>query len=247
MNYKINTDKYKEKTFPYHKHEYYETLIFLNGKGRVSLEDREYPIEKGNIVVVPPDCTHGTLSDEDLQCIYIIGDFGGVLNFKAPVILSDNDKGEGTALVRLIYNNRYGNQEYINSLCKAYAHFILLNLKIEDGIEKAVGKIVEKIVNGFYDSNFCLNATLIQSGYVEDYIRAHFKRITGKTPNAFLTEIRMKHAVHLIEIYKNACSLSDIAELCGYTDYIYFSRKFKSVVGVSPQQYKNRLKGDLSN
>ena len=247
MNYKINIDKYKEKTFPYHKHEYYETLIFLNGKGRVSLEDREYPIEKGNIVVVPPDCTHGTLSDDDLQCIYIIGDFGGILNFKAPVILSDNDKGEGSTLVTLIYNNRYGNQGYINSLCKAYAQFILQNLKIEDGMEKAVGKIVAEILNGFYDSGFCLNDTLIKSGYVEDYIRAHFKRITGKTPHAFLTEIRMKHAVHLIEVYKNACSLSDIAELCGYTDYIYFSRTFKAVVGVSPRQYKNRLKSNLSN
>lgn len=247
MNYKINIDKYKETTFPYHKHDYYEVISFLNGKGRVSLEGKEYSVKKGNIVVLPPYCTHGTLSDDDLQSVYIIGDFGGIVNCKDPIIFSDNDKGEGATLVSLIYNNRYGNQEYINSLCKTYAHFILQNLKIEDGIEKEVGKIVEKIVNGFYDSNFCLNATLMQSGYVEDYIRAHFKRITGKTPNAFLTDIRMKHAVHLIEIYQNACSLSDIAELCGYTDYIYFSRKFKAVVGVSPQQYKNLLKRNLSN
>ncbi len=247
MRYKMNFVKYKEKTFPYHKHEYYEAIIFLNGKGRVSLEDKEYSIKKGNIVVVPPHCTHGTISEDDLQSIYIAGDFGGIFNFKSPVILSDNDKGEGATLVTLIYNNRYGNQEYINSLCSAYAHFILQNLKIEDDIGQAVGKIVEEIVNSFYDSSFRLNATLIQSGYAEDYIRAHFKRITGKTPNAFLTEIRMKHAVHLIEIYKNALSLSEIAELCGYTDYIYFSRKFKAVVGVSPQRYKNRLKGDFSS
>jgi AraC-like DNA-binding protein len=82
---------------------------------------------------------------------------------------------------------------------------------------------------------------LQKSGYAEDYIRSHFKKVTGKTPNGFLTDIRIKHATFLIEIYANTLSLQSIAEQCGYLDYVYFSKTFKSILGVSPKEYKNTI------
>ena len=41
--------------------------------------------------------------------------------------------------------------------------------------------------------------------------------------------------------YNNDMSLSEIAVQCGYADYAFFSKKFKSVVGLSPREYKNTL------
>ena len=71
-------------------------------------------------------------------------------------------------------------------------------------------------------------------------IRSCFKVATGKTPNEFLTDVRIKHACFLINIYHNELSLAEISERCGYLDYIYFLKKFKSVTGVSPREYKNK-------
>ena len=102
------------------------------------------------------------------------------------------------------------------------------------GAEK---EIISEITDNFYDSNIDLGYILRRSGYAEDYVRAHFKKITGKTPTEFLTKIRIHHACYLIDIYRNSMSLSQIAEKCGYTDYIYFSRKFKQIKGISPQKY----------
>ncbi len=81
-----------------------------------------------------------------------------------------------------------------------------------------------------------------RSGYSEDYVRAMFKKSTGKTPIGLLTEMRINHACLLIDMYKKTLSLSEIAEKCGYTDYIYFSRRFKELVGVSPLKYQLSLK-----
>ena len=78
---------------------------------------------------------------------------------------------------------------------------------------------------------------LQKSGYAEDYIRAQFKKFTGKTPTEFLTKIRIYHACYLIDAYKNTLSLAEIAEKCGYTDYVYFSRRFKHIMGISPREY----------
>jgi len=45
----------------------------------------------------------------------------------------------------------------------------------------------------------------------------------------------------LIDLYRSTLSLQEIAERCGYTDYVYFSKKFKEVTGVSPRDYKKNL------
>lgn len=56
---------------------------------------------------------------------------------------------------------------------------------------------------------------LNKSGYAEDYIRARFKYITGKTPVEFLSKVRISHACVLMDTYKSALTLNEISEKCG--------------------------------
>ena len=37
--------------------------------------------------------------------------------------------------------------------------------------------------------------------------------------------------------YGKTVPLTEIAEKCGYTDYVYFLKKFKSITGVAPRTY----------
>ncbi|MBR5900472.1 MAG: AraC family transcriptional regulator, partial [Clostridia bacterium] len=47
------------------------------------------------------------------------------------------------------------------------------------------------------------------------------------------------HAKQLIDTYKDALLLYEVAILSGFSDYVYFSRRFKKFTGLSPQEYKN--------
>lgn len=239
MRYATDVVHYTEKSHPLHRHNCYEVIFYISGKGTLHAEGNDYPVKAGNIAVLPPKALHGTTMPEALQSIYLNGELLQFLNFSAPTLLSDNEKGEGRALAEMIYNNRYGNEDFVSSLCNAYMHFIMQHMKLEDDIGSAVSTIMRKISENFSDSRLQLCDILHQSGYAEDYIRSHFKRITGKTPTAFLTDVRIRHACYLIDVYKNTHQLSEIAEQCGYTDYIYFSRKFKMHTGISPRAYKN--------
>ena len=40
--------------------------------------------------------------------------------------------------------------------------------------------------------------------------------------------------------YSENITLSQVAEQCGYTDYVYFSRRFRQITGLSPRQWKSR-------
>ena len=191
-----------------------------------------------NIVIIPPGVIHFTSSTEKLDCIYARGNFNLFFCDETPIVLRDTANGDGALLATLLYNNRFSTKEYITSLCDAYTRFLAMNMQLEDNIGRAVNNIISEISENAFSPDIDLCNLLTKSGYAEDYIRACFKKITGQTPTSFLSHIRIKHACFLMETYGNLLSISQIAENCGYMDYEYFSKKFKSIVGISPREYR---------
>ena len=245
MNYISYLGAYSKEKINLHKHNNYEIFVYSSGKGKLNIEGQFYDVNKGMIVVMPKNAMHGSISYDNLRYIAISGEIDELMSIDSPIIFKDNERGDGLSLIQMIFANRYENQEYFNSLCQTFIYFVLKNVKITNPIEKTVNKIKRQMALKFHDSDFSVTELLKQSGYAEDYIRAHFKKIVGKTPIEYLTELRIKHAKDLINIYQNSTPLIDIALNCGFDDYIYFSRKFKQVVGVSPNAYeKSILKGN---
>ncbi len=70
----------------------------------------------------------------------------------------------------------------------------------------------------------------------EVYFRRLFKEKFGISPQKYIIERRIQHAVGLMAT--GYYSLSEVALLSGYTDYPYFSSEFKRLKGVSPTEYR---------
>lgn len=234
MSYIINIGKGK---FPEHKHKEYEIAVYTKGKAIYHTEEKDIEVFPGKITVVPPDILHSTEICDGIERIYIRGEFNQIFNLTSATVISDNAQKEGLLLAKMIYDNRYENSEYVSALISAFVHFILQSIRMDDDVSLAIKEIISQITNNFYDSNLSVAEILEKSGYAEDYIRAKFKKITGRTPVEFLRKIRISHACYLIDTYKNSLSLTEIAEKCGYTDYVYFSRRFKQMMGISPSKY----------
>lgn len=239
MEYVIN--KTLAQSPPLHTHDQYEIILYAGGSGVMHTREKDYDVSDGSIIIVPPGVGHGSESQEELERFYIRGEFHQVFSFDKPVLLRDNQRQEGQRLVRLLYENRFGNGEYIHALCTAYVQFLLMHMEIEDSMGRAVSEVRYQLASRFADADLNTAQVLRGSGYAEDYIRAHFKHITGKTPVEFLTDVRIRHACFLLEFHGGTLSLAQVAEQCGYTDYVYFSKKFKSVAGLSPRDYQMAL------
>lgn len=67
----------------------------------------------------------------------------------------------------------------------------------------------------------------------------YFKRLFltkyGMTPIHYVTKLRLERGAELLET--GQYSVTEVAELCGYENVYYFSRKFREVYGVPPGQY----------
>ncbi|MBQ7799826.1 MAG: helix-turn-helix domain-containing protein [Oscillospiraceae bacterium] len=229
------------KKYPLHKHSNWEIMYYLSGEGHLATEGQNIPFQKGSIIVVPPSVMHGSVSQNGFVNISVGGDFNHLFMFDNPVLLYDNSRGEGERLSNLIYENRFAQSEYLSALCSAYVHFLLQNIECENRVSEALGQIIKAATENFSDAEFNITDSLNKSGYAEDYIRTKFKDKTGLSPIAFLTNVRITHAKKLFEIYSNSISVSQAAEKCGFDDLIYFSKRFKQVVGVSPDRYRKEM------
>ena len=70
----------------------------------------------------------------------------------------------------------------------------------------------------------------------ETAFRAAFRRVTGRSPRAYIEARRIEHAARaLIDTDR---SVTQIAAAEGYDDPYHFSRVFKRVTSQSPRAYR---------
>lgn len=69
------------------------------------------------------------------------------------------------------------------------------------------------------------------------YMGSVFKKITGQSIVQYITYLRMEKAKQLLN--SKEYKVVQVAEMVGYSDVFYFSKKFKKVYGYSPRDYVN--------
>ncbi len=92
----------------------------------------------------------------------------------------------------------------------------------------------------YIDTHFCekncLDIAISNSGITARRFTDLFRGNFDITPNRYITFRRMEHAKALLST--GTLSVTDVADLCGYTDIYYFSKVFKKETGISPKNYR---------
>lgn len=71
-----------------------------------------------------------------------------------------------------------------------------------------------------------------------------FKEITGSSPLQYILKLRISNAQSLLE--NTYYTITEIANMVGYTNSLYFSRLFHKYIGMSPKEYRKvKLKENL--
>ncbi len=69
-----------------------------------------------------------------------------------------------------------------------------------------------------------------------------FQNSLGVSPMRHLTELRIRHAQHLLE--RSPLTIKEVAFLVGFSDQLYFSRVFRQETGQAPTAYRQQRQGD---
>ena len=64
-----------------------------------------------------------------------------------------------------------------------------------------------------------------------------FKNLTGYTPNEYIARKRIAAAQELL-LKKPELAIGEVGFACGYIDNVYFSRKFRQIVQMTPKEWR---------
>lgn len=100
-------------------------------------------------------------------------------------------------------------------------------------------KFAEKLRSEpFADYDF--HEIAVEKGLSSDHFRRLFCRKHGMTPKAYLFHQRMIRAAELLEF--DNVRIKEIVYSCRFKSFIDFSRSFKKFSGLSPRQYRQKVK-----
>lgn len=114
-------------------------------------------------------------------------------------------------------------------------------IKISENINQknSPSSIIIEKAKSYIDEHFSENISLYDvANYVflnASYLSRLFKQYTGENFRDYLINIRISHAIELME--QNKYKIYEISQMCGYNNPKYFTQQFKQVTSLSPTEY----------
>ncbi len=117
-------------------------------------------------------------------------------------------------------------------------HELSQEIVIPEGSHQQIKQAISYLYVHMHES-VSANRTADVIGLSPNYFSALFKQKTGCSFTSFLNQLRVSKAKELL--LETEYTIVDIAERVGYSDYKYFSRKFKELAAdCTPNHYRNK-------
>lgn len=227
-----------------HSHNSTEFIYCADGEGTLYIEGSEpIPFKKGMLIRVMKGAVHYDTSDVPYrQIAFQVGDADAELS-EGEAVVYDND-GSIEALLKLIFNAYHGKKdkggELIYSLLDIWLKLYLGKSGIPQRPNSAVESAKRIIAERFTDSEFLLSDITKDIPYSEAHLRKLFRESIGLSMQDYLNALRLDYSKTLLS--SEGISVAMAAEMSGFSDPRYFSRLFKSRIGLTPTEYKKKGK-----
>ncbi len=224
----------------------YNVLIFrIFGKAEVIKGDDRIRLNKNDVTFVPEgyDYSINTLSDEEVIVIHFKAAFKegcGLMNMHAT-------HPESFAILfeklLLAWQTRPCGFVYrMDSLFLSILEQIERQSKEmhTDSLEFRIQHSVDIIHENIANASFSIDTLAAETGYCVSYFRRIFKEELGVSPKEYLINLRIRHAIALLE--SGYYSVEQVSELSGFVYAKYFSTIFKRITGKTPSSYLSKEK-----
>lgn len=229
----------------------YYLLYVISGTIRVDLGNKYTEVKESSLMIVPPNCAYkhtvlGKLGEVNYLWVHFTGsDVLDRLNKYGielfPCINQANNVNNISSRFQKLFEGFARNDSF-----REYDLSSLLDrLLIEIG-RAILNKKTDKVslskslryINEFYTSDIKITELAKIENMCMTSYNLHFKKQMGITPTKYITRLRMNSAKDLLK--NSSLSISEISNMCGYNDYNFFSRVFKSFHGISPREYRSK-------
>ena len=238
-----------------HSHDFVELVYILSGTAVQHVKNEELSVAAGDILVMANDESHfirpSTANENDFEIINVV--------FLPELFNVDYTKFSATTVYRVpgademfkkIHKEFTEKNAYYVDIIKGYVQSLLMLLmrSVNTGQNKHVrkknmtvdvyiDKAVEFIHNNYHLYDVSVDDIVAHVGICETHLQKLFRQNRATTLYQSLLKYRIEQSCkYLLE---TDLSVSVICEKTGYSDIKNFYTAFKSVMGMTPNQYRN--------
>ncbi len=235
----------------------FQLIYIASGKAHFHFGDKEEIVTAGHMVLYRPKepQKYEYYGEDQTEAYWVHFTGGNVTNILRSYGLTDDKKvfycGSGIEY-QAIFRNMINELQICNanyaSMLEMYLRqiFIMLqryflttakteNSRVVDEIHKAMVYFNEHYSDDISIDEYAQNNNVSVSWFIRN-----FKHCTGVTPMQYILSKRIYNAEILLQ--DPTYNVTEIAQIVGYDNPLYFSRIFKKVKGLSPSEYRKSIK-----
>lgn len=234
----------------------FQLLYIASGKAHFHFDGNEQIVTAGHMVLYrPKEPQKYEYYGEDQTEVYWVHFTGkNVTNILRSYGITDDKRvfycGSGLDyknLFRSMINELQMCRENYAEMLEMYLKqiFIMLQRYFTDSLKTDNAHIIEEIdkatlyFNEHYSEEISIEEYAQNNHFSVSWFIRNFKHCTGSTPMQYILSKRIYNAEILL--HDSTYNVTEIAEIVGYENPLYFSRIFKKIKGLSPSEYRKNI------
>ncbi len=235
-----------------HTHTCTELFFITRGHGVFQVRRDRFPVAINDLVVVSTSVPHTETSSHVSPLEYVVLGVEGLEPLTdasgcALLHLAAEQEAVSTCLRMMVQEIRE-EQADCDEICQKLLELILLRLLRRDDFALGSAPSASRtsrecdMVRRYIDNHFKEDMTLDQLAemvHISKYYLAHtFRKEFHTSPISYLISRRIQESRFLLR--ETDFSLSQIAQILGFSSLSYFSQSFRRLEGCSPMEYRRR-------
>ena len=233
-------------------------LIYcVEGQGEIRIEGNVQSIRADHFFIIPSGMAHAYRSDEhnpwSIYWIHFAGSkseaftrfAGQPLSIDRSKTSRINDRIELFSEIFRNLDRGFSTEalEYVNQclphLLASFTHLSQFRLIKESGEKDIVAQSINFMLENL-TKKLKLEEIAAETGLSASHFSRLFVNRTGHSPIDYFIQLKIQRACRLID--NSGWSIADVSREMGFDDQFYFSRVFRKVMGMSPNEYRKRGK-----
>ena len=236
-------------------------LIYISaGAGHFILDGREIILPAGNMVLYQPkqEQRYFFLGENSSQYWFVHFTGNQVRNilkyYKIPLdgyVLHTGISYEYEDLFKNMRDELVDcSSDYEEMLTFLFRELLItMNRRMNEGAPRIAGFTQDEVTHAkdyfreHYNEDINIERYAASRNMSTSWFNKCFRSITGISPMKFILDVRMRNAQILLETTDG--TISEIAQIVGYDNPMYFSRVFRKEKGLSPLKYRKAYREKL--
>jgi len=266
VEYYYVDSKHPRYQMPFHWHNEWEILRVLDGKLQISMDDEQYSMGKGDVLLIRGGMLHG---GDPENCIYecLVFDLYGIfrnMDMVKPYLrpfyrqtclprsfYPAGDSAQAQAILSEllgVFSSQGGcpELETVAGLSRLFAwirnqgQFDTLSAQEEADSRIDRMKPVLEYIESHYSTAVTLEDLAQVAGMNPKYFCRVFRSLIHHSPVDYLNFYRIEQAANLLD--STDLPVTEVGNRCGFWESSYFTKVFKKYKGTTPAAYRRDLR-----